>query len=169
MVFVSPDVVERVRMEYLEMPGLALTSRQARRLFNLDAGVCEDVLAQLVREQFLSRSISGVFSARDGADAFSNQPSRRRCASWPQGLSDGGTDMSDLQPAADDIVISQGKHGYLVSKFENVSLQMLYTTNRSRSPAPSARRQIGWFSWQEGTREFYTPHRESTPARSVNR
>ena len=64
MIGLSRDVVERVRMEYLEMPGLALTCCQARRLFNLDAGVCEDILAQLVGEQFLSRSISGVFIRR---------------------------------------------------------------------------------------------------------
>lgn len=37
--------------------------------------------------------------------------------------------MSDLQPAADDIVISQGKHGYLVGKFESVSLHRLYETD----------------------------------------
>ena len=55
----SRDVVERVRMEYLEMPGLALTSCQAGRLFNLDAGVCEDILSRLVQEGFLSRSVSG--------------------------------------------------------------------------------------------------------------
>lgn len=61
MIGVSPDVIERVRMEYLEMPGLALTCRQARRLFNLDAGVSEDILAQLVEEHFLSQSVSGVF------------------------------------------------------------------------------------------------------------
>lgn len=61
MIGLSPDLIERVRMEYLEMPGLALTCRQARRLFNLDAGVCEGILAQLVEEHFLSRSISGVF------------------------------------------------------------------------------------------------------------
>lgn len=64
MIGVSPDVVERVRMEYLEMPGLALRCCQARRLFNLDAGVCENILAQLVREHFLSRSVSGVFLRR---------------------------------------------------------------------------------------------------------
>lgn len=37
--------------------------------------------------------------------------------------------MSDLQPAADDIVISQVKRGYLVGKFENVSLHMWCATD----------------------------------------
>jgi hypothetical protein len=64
MTTVSPEIVERVRMEYLEMPGLALTCGQARRLLNLDAAVCEHILAELVRENFLSRNAHGVFLRR---------------------------------------------------------------------------------------------------------
>ena len=47
------DLVNRIRMEYLEMPGLALTSGQARRLWNLDPALCDAVLSTLVREEFL--------------------------------------------------------------------------------------------------------------------
>jgi hypothetical protein len=37
--------------------------------------------------------------------------------------------MSDLQPAANDIVISQVKRGYLVGKFESISWHLLYATD----------------------------------------
>ena len=33
---VNRDLLARIQMEYLEMPGLHLTSQQARRLWNLD-------------------------------------------------------------------------------------------------------------------------------------
>ena len=40
---------ERVRGEYLEMPGLRLTLAQASRLFNLEVTHCSQVLDALVR------------------------------------------------------------------------------------------------------------------------
>ena len=45
--------VERVRAEYLEMPGLSLTKWQMRRLWRLDASVCEAVVDSLVKSAFL--------------------------------------------------------------------------------------------------------------------
>jgi hypothetical protein len=55
----------RVRMEYLEMPGLTLTRHQAGRLWNLDPLTCEAILATLVRERFLSQSNDGSFLRRE--------------------------------------------------------------------------------------------------------
>ena len=80
---ISGDVVERVRMEYLEMPGLALTSRQATRLLNLDADVCEYVLAELVRDSFLSRTANGTFLRR---------------ASGPHQIRSGQCDVASTEP-----------------------------------------------------------------------
>ena len=51
----------RIRMEYIEMPGLQLTGGQARRLWNLDQITCEDILATLVEEQFLVRTARGTY------------------------------------------------------------------------------------------------------------
>jgi len=56
---------ERLRGEYLEMPGLRLTVAQAARLLNLDADHCSAVLHALVRSgalwtngrEFLSRNV----------------------------------------------------------------------------------------------------------------
>ncbi len=61
---VTPELLNRIKMEYLEMPGLALTRRQASRLWNLAAPVCDRALAELVREEFLSEAAGGAFLRR---------------------------------------------------------------------------------------------------------
>jgi hypothetical protein len=58
------DLLTRIRMEYVEMPGLRLTSRQAQRMWNLDPGACEQLLAALLEEEFLSRTADGAFLRR---------------------------------------------------------------------------------------------------------
>ena len=58
---VDGHLLLRIRMEYLEMPGLQLTGGQARRLWNLDPITCEDILATLVEEQFLTRTVRGTY------------------------------------------------------------------------------------------------------------
>jgi hypothetical protein len=58
--------VERVRGEFLEMPGLRLTVPQAARLWGLDVPSCEAVLAVLVRSSFLRWTPSGAVTRRDG-------------------------------------------------------------------------------------------------------
>jgi len=55
------DVVQRVRGEYLEMPGLRLTVDQARRLWRMTARECDRVLSVLVAERFLARTRDGAF------------------------------------------------------------------------------------------------------------
>jgi hypothetical protein len=56
------ELVQRVRSEYLEMPGLRLSVPQACRLWGLDAGTCGELMDQLVRANFLCRTRSGSFS-----------------------------------------------------------------------------------------------------------
>ena len=53
--------VERVRGEFREMPGLALTLAQAGRLWSLDLSTCADVLARLVSAGFLCERPDGAF------------------------------------------------------------------------------------------------------------
>ena len=55
------DAKELIRMEYHEMPGLALTFWQAQRLWNLSDQVCELALGSLVRDRFLMVTSSGTF------------------------------------------------------------------------------------------------------------
>ena len=54
-------VTDRVRGEFKEMPGLALTLAQAGRLWSLDAATCAEVLAQLVSTGFLCQRADGAF------------------------------------------------------------------------------------------------------------
>jgi hypothetical protein len=78
MVTLPNELLNRAKQEYLEMPGLILTTRQASRLWQLDASVCQALLAALVREQFLSETRSGAFLRR-GAGPFNiavDQPER---------------------------------------------------------------------------------------------
>ena len=54
-------VLRRVQGEFLEMPGLRLTSAQARKLWGLDAASCEELLAALVEAKFLFQTRDGAF------------------------------------------------------------------------------------------------------------
>jgi hypothetical protein len=54
--------VTRARAEFLEMPGLTLTTNQATRLFALDAELCESVLTSLVESHFLVRTRNAAFA-----------------------------------------------------------------------------------------------------------
>ena len=59
--FPIAELLQRIRGEYLEMPGLNLTAPQARRLWGLDCAACEAALAALVDAKFLSRTREGLF------------------------------------------------------------------------------------------------------------
>jgi hypothetical protein len=61
-------MLTRIQGEFLEMPGLRLTVRQAQRLWNLDQVVCESLLAALVDVRFLIES-DGRFLQRTDAIA----------------------------------------------------------------------------------------------------
>ena len=82
------DLLERIALEYVEMPGLKLTMPQARRFWSLDTVTCENALATLVNARFLSASPEGLFvmSERRLDDTSGKQPTgqvppplRRRC------------------------------------------------------------------------------------------
>lgn len=49
----ATDTLQRIRGEFLEMPGLTLNLKQAARLWQLDPGQCKTLLEQLVSEGFL--------------------------------------------------------------------------------------------------------------------
>ena len=54
-------LLQRVRKEYVERPGLELTKPQAMRLFGVAPSVCAAMLRALVMENFLSRVGDGLF------------------------------------------------------------------------------------------------------------
>jgi hypothetical protein len=56
------DVRERVRAEYLEMPGLHLTIDQVQRLCGIERRMCTTVLDHLVEEHFLCVKPNGAYA-----------------------------------------------------------------------------------------------------------
>jgi hypothetical protein len=58
---VPDEALRRIRGEYLEMPGLRLTTAQAQRLWNLDRRTCEELLGSLVDTRFLAKTRDGSF------------------------------------------------------------------------------------------------------------
>ncbi len=58
---IRDETLRRIRGEYLEMPGLRLTTAQAQRLWNLDRSTCEQALGKLVASRFLSQTRDGSF------------------------------------------------------------------------------------------------------------
>jgi hypothetical protein len=56
------NVRERVRAEYLEMPGLNLTLDQVQRLCGIERPMCRTVLDGLVEERFLCVKPNGAYA-----------------------------------------------------------------------------------------------------------
>jgi hypothetical protein len=54
-----PEIVDRIRLEYQQLPGLALTATQAQRLWHIEATTCRHLLDLLVADGYL----------REGEDA----------------------------------------------------------------------------------------------------
>jgi len=63
----SPELLDRIRGEFLEMPDLKITTSQACRLWNLKEPHCCEALDVLVGEGFLVRTLSGAFIALPSA------------------------------------------------------------------------------------------------------
>lgn len=57
----SGTLEDRVRGEFLEMPGLSLTPQQASRLWAVDRATSERVLNRLASAGFLARTREGVY------------------------------------------------------------------------------------------------------------
>jgi hypothetical protein len=55
-------IVERLRAEFLEMPGLRLTAQQVHRLCGVDQESCRAVLDVLVSEKFLCAKPDGTYA-----------------------------------------------------------------------------------------------------------
>jgi len=53
-------ITNRVRSEFIEMPGLQLTLSQASRLWSLDTATCQQVISALVESAFLRWTVSGT-------------------------------------------------------------------------------------------------------------
>jgi len=54
-------LLDIVRGEFLEMPGLRLTKKQAQRLWALDVATCDALLSTLESSRFLRRTRDGEY------------------------------------------------------------------------------------------------------------
>ena len=61
------DVLQRIQGEFVEMPGLRLTTAQAQRLWGLDRDACDALLGALVDAKFLAQTRDGAYVRMDGA------------------------------------------------------------------------------------------------------
>ena len=55
------QVLERIRAEYLEMPGLSLKAGQVQRLCGVERELCKNVLDALVDAKFLRLKSDGAY------------------------------------------------------------------------------------------------------------
>jgi hypothetical protein len=55
-------ILERLRSEFQEMPGLRLTAVQIQRFCGVDPLICQTVLDALVESNFLCRRPDGTYS-----------------------------------------------------------------------------------------------------------
>jgi CheY-like chemotaxis protein len=61
------QVLDRIRAEFLEMPGMTLTIQQVQRLCGIDGSICQIVLDALVESKFLGINANGTYTRfRDG-------------------------------------------------------------------------------------------------------
>lgn len=56
------QLFERIRAEFIEMPGMRLTAAQVERLAGEDRSICQSVLDDLVRSGFLCASANGSYA-----------------------------------------------------------------------------------------------------------
>jgi hypothetical protein len=70
-IFVPDDhLLNRVRAEFLEMPGLRLTFQQTQRLCGIERAMCQWTLDTLVDAKFLSITPKGAYARlSDGPDS----------------------------------------------------------------------------------------------------
>ena len=59
---VREELERRIRREFEEMPGLALTSVQATKLFGISSNVCAGILSHLIEEGVLRLKSDGRYA-----------------------------------------------------------------------------------------------------------
>ena len=72
----APHILQRIRAEYTEMPGLILRPEQVQRLCGVDRAVCEAALAMLVESGFLSMRADGAYGRFRNSDIARARPAK---------------------------------------------------------------------------------------------
>jgi hypothetical protein len=61
MVSSLPTLIDRIRREFTDLPGLKLTPAQACRLWHVNEDTCRAAMTSLIAEGFLRQTASGAF------------------------------------------------------------------------------------------------------------
>lgn len=72
----ASEVLQRIRAEYIEMPGLSLTVNQVERLCGIERRVCELALKTLVAAGFLSVRPDGAYGRFCDPDISRSRPAK---------------------------------------------------------------------------------------------
>jgi hypothetical protein len=72
----NPTVLERLRAEYLEMPGLRLKVEQVQRLCGIERMMCSVVLDTLVEAKFLCLKSDGAYARLTDGDTPHPRPAK---------------------------------------------------------------------------------------------
>ncbi len=67
---------QRIRADYLEMPGLRLTLEQAERLCGVERALCKIVFDALVDERFLCVRVGRTYARSSDGDAVRPHPAK---------------------------------------------------------------------------------------------
>jgi hypothetical protein len=70
------QALQRIRAEYLEMPGLSLTPDQVRRLCGVERAACDAALGALVEANFLCVRSDGSYTRVTDGLAVAPRPLR---------------------------------------------------------------------------------------------
>ncbi len=70
--------LERLRAEFLEMPGLRLTVEQAQRLCGVEPSMCQAILDALVHAKFLKANPDGTYARVTDGEVDDRPRSRPR-------------------------------------------------------------------------------------------
>ena len=72
----TQNVLERVRAEFVEMPGMRLTVEQVQRLCGIEPTLCTTVLGELVGSRFLYVTQDGRYARSSDGDATRPRPAK---------------------------------------------------------------------------------------------
>ena len=81
--FIDQRILERLRAEYLEMPGLKLTIEQVQRFCGIEATMCKLVLEALVKTNFLCLKSDGTYGRSTEGRSTLPRPAKAAVKSMP--------------------------------------------------------------------------------------
>jgi len=81
---VDDAMLQKIRNEFVDLPGLRLTAQQAKRVWELDESNCRRLLATLVEKKFLRQNEHG---------SYLQSPTGAVC---PQGLQAGRAPLKEV-------------------------------------------------------------------------